>query len=688
MLEAGARVGDYEIESELGEGGMARVYRARHVMLDTHHALKVLDPELRLNAQARQRFLDEAKIQAKHLDHPGIVKVTNIIASADHAALVMELVDGKSLEDEVGKLVDRPAEIRRIMLAVLEAVGHAHAKGIVHRDLKPANVLLAGPGRTPKVSDFGIAKLTEVGAATKKSTHATARMGTLSYMSPEQVRAAKDVTARSDIFSLGALLYELATGHLPFEAENDFDVMTKIVNGSHRPPGERNPKIDPQLAEVIERALAPDPAKRFASCAEMAAALGGSTAAAAPVRTEAPPQARSRAPLWAALALGACAATGAVVYLMTRTELPAKGTVADAPVVVSSTVPSNDAAMDAAAPVVDAAIDAAEPAPIDAPPAPDPAIARRAAWLGGVKGFDITWPMYVLGVRLTNGETAPKLSFRIAEEQGTMQCGLELGADGNPTALTSCKGVFYDTTNLEFRGRRCSGQRSVSVERVEISACTNQTMKKQAIVHCKFTVRVPECSKQDTWVTGLNTFALWRAAIPEDTAPAAPAVAPVPVPAPAEDAVPARRAAWLKGMSGFDLSFAMYTLGVRISSGEPSPRLSFRVRDDKGTMQCGLELGADGHPTALTGCKGQFHDVDNVKNHGAFCSGTRPLSIANIPISRCTTTTLKKQRIIQCPFSARTPSCDFDSKTWGSETIRFALWRPAVPEDASASAPK
>ncbi|MBA3459102.1 MAG: protein kinase [Deltaproteobacteria bacterium] len=274
MLPAGSRVGDYEIEAELGEGGMARVYRARHALLDTPHAVKVLDSALRTNADARQRFLDEARIQAKHLDHPGIVKVTNIVATADHAALVMELIEGSSLEALMHELVNDPAEIRRIMLAVLDAVGHAHAAGIVHRDLKPANVLLAGKGRVPKVSDFGIAKLSDPErAASKKSTHAGARMGTLAYMSPEQIRRAKDVTPRSDIFSLGAMLYELATGAMPFEGADDFEVMEKIVHGRYRPPAEVNPRIDPVFVTVIDKALESAPGDRYQSCDDMAAAL-------------------------------------------------------------------------------------------------------------------------------------------------------------------------------------------------------------------------------------------------------------------------------------------------------------------------------------------------------------------------------------------------------------------------------
>jgi tRNA A-37 threonylcarbamoyl transferase component Bud32 len=332
------KIGDYVIEGELGAGGMAKVYRARHPVLGTRHAIKVLDPTYRENPAARQRFLDEARIQAGHLDHANIVKVTNIIATDEHAALVMELIEGGSLESRLGALAGQPGEIRRIMLAVLDAVGHAHAEGIIHRDLKPANVLLDTDGE-PKVTDFGIAKVM-AGSDTKKSTAADARMGTLSYMSPEQIRRAKDVTARSDIFSLGAMLYEMATGRLAFAGESDYDVMDAIIKGNYPPPT----GIDPVLADVITTALDPDPAKRYASCAEMAAAL-----CAEPRRRVAPP------PVVAGRSYGlligvigsAVVLGGGAMYVATRPSTPA-ATPIDAglaPVVVTAPVEPPDAAV-------------------------------------------------------------------------------------------------------------------------------------------------------------------------------------------------------------------------------------------------------------------------------------------------------------------------------------------------------
>lgn len=289
MLRAGTQVGDFVIESSVGEGGMAQVYLARHPLLDTRHAIKLLDPQLRANADARQRFLDEARIQAKHLDHPGIVKVTYVIATEEHAALVMEFVDGPSLESEAATLAQRPDEVRRIMLSVLDAVGYAHDAGIIHRDLKPANILLAGPGRRPKVTDFGIAKVSDdLKRPGKKSTRAEARMGTLNYSSPEQVLSAKDVTPRSDIWSLGVILYELATGAMPFDAETDYALMDQIVKGRYVAPDTVNPGIDPSLAAVIRRAMDPDPVRRFATCAEMAEALRPPSRPVSVVPTKAP----------------------------------------------------------------------------------------------------------------------------------------------------------------------------------------------------------------------------------------------------------------------------------------------------------------------------------------------------------------------------------------------------------------
>ena len=328
MAAVGDRVGEYELEAELGEGGMATVYRARHTILDTHHAIKILSPRYRSDPETRKRFLAEAKIQAKHLDHPNIVKVTNIVATSEHAALVMELVDGPDLEALAGKLKDS-AEIKAIFAGILAGVGSAHAKKIIHRDLKPANVLLhkrKDGGWTPKLTDFGVAKVInplDGDKSGKRSTHADARMGTIHYMSPEQIRRAKDVTERSDIFSLGAMLYETVTGTVPFDGDNDYDIMEKIVNGRYVPPGDLAKRLDPVIDEVICKALSPDPAERYASCAEMTAALheepAAVTATAAVVAPTGPAAASGgRRSGGIVVLVAGIAAAGAAVFFITR----------------------------------------------------------------------------------------------------------------------------------------------------------------------------------------------------------------------------------------------------------------------------------------------------------------------------------------------------------------------------------
>ncbi len=278
MLSPGAQIGNYVIEQELGCGGMARIYRVRHAVLQTQFALKVLEPAYRERSELRARFLSEAMIGAK-LHHPHIVRVTDTISTPEVAGIVMELVRGPNLETYIRSLSKPPsaATIRALFVPVLEAVAEAHRQGIVHRDLKPANILLepTGGGHHPKVTDFGIAKVTDAARELvnkKGSTHADARMGTLAYMSPEQIRHAKEVTVRSDIFSLGATLYELATLQVAFNGDSDYEIMHQIVEGRFAPL-EQISGVDPLIAAAITKALQPDPERRFANCERFIRAL-------------------------------------------------------------------------------------------------------------------------------------------------------------------------------------------------------------------------------------------------------------------------------------------------------------------------------------------------------------------------------------------------------------------------------
>lgn len=279
MLIPGQCVGNYEVIRLLGEGGASRVYEVRHTVLDSRHALKVLRRALLESVQLRQRLLDEARIQAG-LRHPNILRVTDVVAEPGYAGLVVELVDGPSLDGVIGDLEKppTPTETRAVLLPVLEALEFAHQHGVIHRDVKPSNILLdlgRGGAIVPKVGDFGVAKLCGPLARPAGSPQLTSTrsvLGTHGFASPEQLRSPRDVDARADVFSLGATAFAFATLRDPFEADSDFDRMRAIVDGEFEIPRWLEAS-DPALADALRVALQPDRARRFGSCAEFAAAL-------------------------------------------------------------------------------------------------------------------------------------------------------------------------------------------------------------------------------------------------------------------------------------------------------------------------------------------------------------------------------------------------------------------------------
>ncbi|MFY0529877.1 protein kinase domain-containing protein [Archangium gephyra] len=287
MLSPGTVIERYEVERELGGGGMARVYKVRHVALGSVHALKVLDPELVGNAELRARFLDEGRIQAR-LRHPNILVITDVVVAPGVAGLVMDYLEGESLDKYLASARRPPEadEVRDIFRQVLAAMEFAHEHGVIHRDLKPSNIFLeqVHGRRVVRVLDFGIAKVS--GAEGRPVTRTGSRMGTPQYMSPEQIRSAEDVTVRSDIFSLGVTLYELATAQPCFQDESDFTLMEKITRAEFVPPEVVHPGLEPGLRAAILRAMDVDPERRFASCREFSAALGAE--APAPPRTGTP----------------------------------------------------------------------------------------------------------------------------------------------------------------------------------------------------------------------------------------------------------------------------------------------------------------------------------------------------------------------------------------------------------------
>lgn len=278
VLEPGGLLDNrYEVVRKLAEGGMASIYLVRHLGLHSLHALKVPDPRIFHSADARHRFTTEGRIQAL-LRHPHIAQVTDIVISPV-PGLVMEYVEGGTLEDLLGQSPGGRlglTGLRQIFLPVLDAMQEAHGHRVVHRDLTPSNILLTQghQGRMhPKVTDFGIAKVAQDDPDQKYRTRTGVLLGTRPYMSPEQIGGASEVDARTDIFALGAILYEAATGRVAFDAATDFEMMKRITEGNFTPPEQVVPELPEALCQCIRKAMTVDPAGRFQDCAAFRAAL-------------------------------------------------------------------------------------------------------------------------------------------------------------------------------------------------------------------------------------------------------------------------------------------------------------------------------------------------------------------------------------------------------------------------------
>jgi eukaryotic-like serine/threonine-protein kinase len=271
IIEAGEVLLDrYVVEGQVAEGGMAAIHRTHDRATGQTVALKVLYPFYSQNEVVRTRFLDEGRIQ-RYLDHPNIIDVYDIVDDPQ-LAIVMEYIDGPTLDeylDDHGALGVR--ELLSLMLPVLSAVGFAHHQGIIHRDIKPSNILLnpGAAGLEPKIMDFGVAKV-EGG---RELTAAGTTVGTLHYMSPEQIVGSKDIDGRADIYSLGVTIYKLCTGEVPFNASTEFALMMAQVEARPTPPTEIRAEISEALEQIILKALAKKPDDRFQTVKELTSAL-------------------------------------------------------------------------------------------------------------------------------------------------------------------------------------------------------------------------------------------------------------------------------------------------------------------------------------------------------------------------------------------------------------------------------
>ncbi|MBK7404926.1 MAG: serine/threonine protein kinase [Phycisphaerales bacterium] len=269
LIEAersGQKIPGYKILGRLGAGAMATVYKAKQLSLDRTVAIKVLPPKFANNPQFIERFYAEGRAAAQ-LNHPNIVQAFDVGRAGDLYFFIMEYVDGRTVYDDIVKHRRfSEAEALDIVIQIAEALEHAHAKGLIHRDVKPKNVMITREG-VAKLADMGLARA--ISDKEVAEAEAGKAFGTPYYISPEQIRGEKDIGPPADIYSLGATLYHMVTGSVPFDGKNPSAVMHKHLKADLVPPDHVNPKLGPGISEVIEMMMAKDPRKRYRGCADL-----------------------------------------------------------------------------------------------------------------------------------------------------------------------------------------------------------------------------------------------------------------------------------------------------------------------------------------------------------------------------------------------------------------------------------
>src|SRR5262249_54799937 len=273
-LAAGSRLGPYEVVSPIGAGGMGEVWKARDTRLERTVAVKVLPPHLSASPEARQRFEREAKTISQ-LSHPHICALYDVGNQAGVEYLVMEFLEGETLAE---RLLRGPLPVDQTLrygMEIADALDKAHRRGIVHRDLKPGNVMLTKSG--VKLLDFGLAKAVQPGSAVSALTSLPTQgpaltaegtiLGTFQYMAPEQLEG-RETDARTDIFSLGAVLYQMATGRKAFSGASQALLISSIMQNEPAPLSAAQPSAPPALERIVRTCLAKDPDDRWQSAAD------------------------------------------------------------------------------------------------------------------------------------------------------------------------------------------------------------------------------------------------------------------------------------------------------------------------------------------------------------------------------------------------------------------------------------
>jgi serine/threonine protein kinase len=256
------RIGKYRIIGKIGEGAMGKVYKAHDAVLSRYVAVKTMSAVVGMDEDLRKRFHREAQSAAR-LNHPNIITVYDFGDEQGVAYMAMEFLEGKDLKSIIGDRTVTLDEKLNVMEQICDGLSFAHAMEVVHRDLKPANIHVQPNGQV-KILDFGLARL----GSSSEMTKTGMVMGTPNYMSPEQVRGEK-VDVRSDLFSIGAVFYELLTAHKPFQADSMHAVLFQVLENDPEPPRRWVPTLPPVLVDLVEKALRKDPAERFANGGEM-----------------------------------------------------------------------------------------------------------------------------------------------------------------------------------------------------------------------------------------------------------------------------------------------------------------------------------------------------------------------------------------------------------------------------------